>query len=325
MIVVTDSQKLHYELSNVARLFFPAEEMQWCKRSEELYAGLAADPSETVVLVEEAQTADSLQLAVRLLLSDDRQVRLDQCFPAQPAPNRAIELGKLLYRLLEQLTGRSIDWGVLTGIRPVKLARKLRTDGKTPEEIEAFFVSEYLTTPQKATLCRLTDQVQQEVVTSALPHGYSLYISIPFCPSRCSYCSFVSHSIEKTWKLLPDYLNKLCLELAETAKIVAQKGLVLQTVYIGGGTPTVLSAQQLDTLLATVREQFDLCHCTEFTVEAGRPDTITPDKLEVLRRYGVDRISVNCQTLSDSVLEQIGRKHTAQQFLEAYSLVKNYD
>ncbi|MEG1687196.1 MAG: hypothetical protein RR276_04870, partial [Angelakisella sp.] len=98
MIIVTDSQKLHYELSNVARLFFPAEEMQWCKRSEELYAGLAADPSETVVLVEEAQTADSLQLAVRLLLSDGREVRLDQCFPAQPAPNRAIELGKLLYR-----------------------------------------------------------------------------------------------------------------------------------------------------------------------------------------------------------------------------------
>ncbi|MEG0753450.1 MAG: coproporphyrinogen dehydrogenase HemZ [Angelakisella sp.] len=317
MIIVTDSQKLQYELSNVARLFFPSEEMQWVRIGESI------DHTQAVVLPTEQECTGGHCLSVTLHLPDGRSLNCSDTLCSSDI-NAPIELGKLLYRLLSELTGRTIDWGVLTGIRPVKLARKLRTEGKSPRDIEAVFIEQYLTTQEKAALCRLTDEVQQDIVTSALPRGYSLYISIPFCPSRCSYCSFVSHSIEKTWKLIPEYLEKLCDELRKTAKIAEEKGLVLQSVYMGGGTPTVLTASQMELVLTVVRECFDLSHCTEFTVEAGRPDTITPDKLEVMRRLGVDRISVNCQTINDDILESIGRKHSAKDFFDAYNTVKQF-
>lgn len=317
MIIITDSEKLQYELGSVARLFFPSEEIHW------MHTGECIDTQQAVIQPEQQRTGECFTLSVTLTLPDGRSLCKGDAMVGG-AENAPMECGKLLYRLLAELTGRSIDWGVLTGIRPVKLARKMREDGKSPHEVEQGFINDYLTTPEKAALCRQTDMVQQNIVTTALPRGYSLYISIPFCPSRCSYCSFVSHSIEKTWKLIPQYLEKLCDELRETATIAKEKGLILQTIYMGGGTPTVLTAPQLQQVLSVVREGFDLSACTEFTVEAGRPDTITPEKLEVMRAMGVDRISVNCQTLNDDVLEVIGRKHTAQEFFDAYSTVKKY-
>ena len=229
----------------------------------------------------------------------------------------------MLYRLLTRATGRRIEWGVLTGIRPVKLVRELREQGMDYREIAGCFTGRYLTTPQKAALCIRTDEVQQQAIRRSDPKGYSLYISIPFCPSRCSYCSFVSHSIEKTKRLIPAYLEKLKEELRYTAAIAAEKGLVLQTIYMGGGTPTVLTAEQLRDLLQTVNSAFDRSRCMEFTVEAGRPDTICRDKLQALVEGGVDRVSVNPQTLNDQVLRQVGRRHTAAEFLAAYSLAKS--
>lgn len=318
MTIVTDSQKLQYELSNVTRLFFPSAQLHWVTTQE------AGDPAQESITTEEEESEDGTLLRVHLRFPDGEDRQYCQSFPHGMAFNRPIEYGKLLYRLLAELCGREIDWGVLTGIRPVKLARRMREEGKSPSEIEEAFTHSYLTTPEKAALCRQTDEVQQGLLATAQPRGYSLYISIPFCPSRCSYCSFVSHSIEKTWKLIPLYLEKLCEELRVTAAIAKQKGLTLQTVYMGGGTPTVLAAGELEQLLVVVRENFDLSHCTEFTVEAGRPDTITPEKLKVLRNMGVDRISVNCQTLNDAVLEAIGRRHSAEDFFTAFNTVKEY-
>lgn len=319
MIIVTDSQKYQYELANVARLFFPSEEMHWVETMPEIV------PDEAMMTAVEQAAGDTRTLAIHLLLPDGRRLQRTKSFPKEQGTNCAMELGKLLYQLLCEFTGRTIDWGVLTGIRPVKLARKLRLQGHTSDEIEAAFVENYLTTPQKAALCRMTDQVQRTIVESALPKGYSLYISVPFCPSRCSYCSFVSHSTEKSLKMIPEYVDKLCMEIAQTGKIAAEAGLVLQSVYMGGGTPTILTAPQMRQVLESVREHFDLSQCTEFTVEAGRPDTITPEKLEVMRGLGVDRISVNCQTLNDHVLAAVGRRHTAQDFFEAFYLVKQYN
>ena len=319
MIVVTDSHKLLYELGNVARLFFPAEEVSSLPEGEPL------PPDQAAVLCREQGQDGRLHLTVELLLPGQQPRSSAVTLLPEESAGYAMEYGKLLYRILADYTGRTIDWGVLTGIRPVKLARNLRLGGKTLAQVERHFVEGFLTTPQKAALCALTDQIQRPVIESALPGGYSLYISIPFCPSRCSYCSFVSHSTEKSLAMIPDYLDKLCQELEETARLANQRGMTLQTAYMGGGTPTVLTAPQLEQVLATVRRCFRFDRCTEFTVEAGRPDTITADKLEVLRRYGVDRISVNCQTLNDRVLEQIGRRHTAAQFLEAYQLVRRYD
>ncbi|MFQ9094072.1 MAG: coproporphyrinogen dehydrogenase HemZ [Ruminococcus sp.] len=152
--------------------------------------------------------------------------------------------------------------------------------------------------------------------------GISLYLSIPFCPTRCSYCSFVSHSIEQAHKLIPGYLEKLCEELVIWGQLVREQELLVDTVYFGGGTPTSLTAEQLEQVLTAVQDNFDLSHLREYCVEAGRPDTITPEKLKTLKRFGVDRISVNPQTMQDSVLETIGRKHTTAQTVEAFRMAR---
>lgn len=156
------------------------------------------------------------------------------------------------------------------------------------------------------------------------PESCSLYIAIPFCPTRCSYCSFVSSSVEKSFRLIPDYVRLLQEEIRATARLISELGLRLETVYFGGGTPTAISAGQLADLLGTVRESCDLSHCREFTVEAGRPDTVTVEKLDVLKTRGVTRISINPQTLSDEVLHIIGRKHTTAQTFEAFALARRH-
>ena len=150
----------------------------------------------------------------------------------------------------------------------------------------------------------------------------SIYISIPFCPSRCTYCSFISYAGKKLFSLIPDYLDKLCLDIKRTSEIIKENNLTVSSVYIGGGTPTILDSEQLERLLLTVYESIDVDSLCEYTLEGGRPDTITEKKLEIARKYGVTRISVNPQTLNDKVLEKIGRKHTVEDFLKAYEKVK---
>lgn len=156
---------------------------------------------------------------------------------------------------------------------------------------------------------------QREIVEALSLDQISLYVAIPFCPSRCSYCSFVSHSIERAGNMLEEYLPLLLRELELTGRLVKEAGLTVISVYIGGGTPTTLTAEQMDRLLQEIIKDFDLTACEEFTVEAGRPDTITLEKLRVMAQNGVDRISINPQTLNNSVLKTIGRRHTAEDFL----------
>ena len=180
-----------------------------------------------------------------------------------------------------------------------------------------YFVSE-----EKTALALQTEAHEQRIIEQSHPDSFSLYVGIPFCPSRCSYCSFVMASVERAQKLIAPYVDLLCEELRVTAQIANDCGLRLESVYFGGGTPTTLSAEQLDRVLGTVNRCFDLSRCHEFTVEAGRPDTVTAEKLFALKENNVDRISINPQTLSDSVLCAIGRKHTAEQFLEAFALAR---
>lgn len=174
----------------------------------------------------------------------------------------------------------------------------------------------------KTELARITSGNEARVISKSLCNGFSLYISIPFCPTRCSYCSFVSQSVEKAKKLVPEYVRLLVKEIEHTGELSAKAGLVLQTVYIGGGTPTTLSAQQLDEVIKAVYKSFDTSSLLEFTVEAGRPDTITIEKLLTLKNNNIDRISINPQTFNDGVLEEIGRKHTARQAYDAMVLAK---
>ncbi len=212
-------------------------------------------------------------------------------------------------------------WGMLTGVRPGKLFRE-ELNGKSPDAALRKFIADYDVTEQRAVLCRDTAMVTESVIKSLDARDICLYVGIPFCPTRCSYCSFVSQSVEKSMKLISPFMDALMQELDAAAEAVSRLGLSVISVYMGGGTPTTLSAQQLDRLCSKIEQCFDLSRLREYTVEAGRPDTITEDKLRTLRAHGVDRISVNPQTMSDRVLEVIGRRHSAKDILDALDTVR---
>ena len=231
-------------------------------------------------------------------------------------------LCRLLYELLCQRTGARPPWGVLTGVRPVRLVHELWRQGADDEAVKTYFTGRCLVSPQKARLALATAHAQQPVVSRLPKRSCSLYIGIPFCPSRCSYCSFVSRTIGREQALVQPYLDKLCLEVERTVEIIRELGLRLCTVYIGGGTPTAITADQLRQLMGTVRRCVDLSSLEEYTVEAGRPDCTDEEKLSVLLEYGATRISINPQTFSDEVLAAIGRRHTAQAILDCYAAAR---
>ena len=195
-------------------------------------------------------------------------------------------------------------------------------EGMSPSAARGRFMREYFVQPERAQLC-LDAALYSERESALLEErDVCLYVGIPFCPTRCAYCSFVSQSVEKSMKLVPQFLDALWQDIAATGEAVRKAGLRPVALYMGGGTPTTLSAQHLDELCTRLEDSFDLTHLREYTVEAGRPDTITRDKLEALKKHGVRRVSVNPQTMSDGVLEAIGRKHTAQDIVDALGLVR---
>ena len=214
-------------------------------------------------------------------------------------------------------------WGCLTGVRPAKfMAGLVYKDGLSPAAAERSLVRDFGVEPDRAALCADSFVAAEAVRAALAPEDVCLYIGIPYCPTRCAYCSFVSVDAPKLLQTIPDYLAALEREMAAAAEALGQAGKRVIAVYVGGGTPTTLSAEQLDRLLCRLRELFDLSACREITVEAGRPDTVTEEKLRVLVRRGVDRVSVNPQTMSDEVLRTIGRRHTAAEILKAVEMVK---
>ena len=213
-------------------------------------------------------------------------------------------------------------WGALTGVRPGKIFCSLMADCSA-DEAEKRFISEYDVSPERARLCRETSLETLKVIDSLGENDVCLYVGIPFCPTRCSYCSFVSQSVEKSMKLIPPFVDALMDEIEVTAAAVNKIGKNIISIYMGGGTPTTLSAEQLEQLCLKLEECFDLSNVREYTVEAGRPDTISKDKIEVLKSHGITRVSVNPQTMSDSVLKAIGRRHTAQDIVDALGIVRS--
>lgn len=214
-------------------------------------------------------------------------------------------------------------WGALTGIRPGKLLSNLLESGMSDKAAVSRFIRENDVSPERAELCLHTAHAGLDCAKSLGAKDICLYIGIPFCPTRCSYCSFVSQSVQKSMKLIPDYLAALYREINATAEVVRELKLRPIAVYMGGGTPTTLSAEQLHMLCSRLETAFDFSAVREYTVEAGRPDTITKEKLEALKRHGVTRVSVNPQTMDNAVLEAIGRKHTAQDVLNALNIVSS--
>lgn len=208
-------------------------------------------------------------------------------------------------------------WGSLTGVRPDKTAVAALDRGETPEQAQRTLEEDYFVTPRRARLAAQTAVVTRRVREDLGPRDIALYVGIPFCPTRCAYCSFVSSSVERSFHLVEPYLDALKAEIASAGKLCRELGLRIRSFYMGGGTPTSLTAEQMDGLLGKLADSFDFAECGEYTVEAGRPDTVTPEKLRALKRNGVTRISVNPQTMEDRVLAAIGRRHSAAQVFTA--------
>lgn len=221
-----------------------------------------------------------------------------------------------------ELMGYRPSWGMLTGVRPSKVATELLLSGMSKTKVKRTLTSEYLVIPKKAALATDVAINEQKLIGIPGKKDCSVYIAIPFCPSRCSYCSFVSYTSKKLLDLIPEYLVHLIKDLEETFAKIKELGLRVRTIYIGGGTPTILSADQLRMLLSKVAELTDVSMLEEYTLESGRPDTITAEKLAIAAEYGVGRICVNPQSLSDEVLREIGRSHTADDFLRAFDIAR---
>lgn len=227
-----------------------------------------------------------------------------------------------LWRDLSELTGKGPKWGILTGIRPVKLADELRKKN-APENagsVRDILTDTYLLHPEKADLVMEILDYQKQTAGEPGPDSLSVYLGIPFCPSRCLYCSFTSNQVGEAE--IERYLQALAREIEYAGRKVKEEGFRIESVYIGGGTPTTPRADQLDALLTQIGEAFDLKDCREFTVEAGRADTITEEKLQILQDHGVSRISINPQSMKQKTLDLIGRKHTAEEVRQAFALAK---
>lgn len=297
-----------YELEKLCRIFLPFEKINILSSIEK---------AETY-----AVTTLTLGKAKAELYFDGKYYTEEVVLSDNEPKTAELRLATCLFACFTAATGYTPEWGLLTGVRPAKLySRMCEREGR--EATEDYFSDTLKVSEEKISLCRDSSAPEQAITSLNSRNSYSLYVSIPFCPSRCSYCSFVSHSVDKAGKLIDDYLPLLCRELAETAKIADKIGLKLETVYIGGGTPVALSAKGLETLMTAISENFDLSGIREYTVEAGRPDAIDADKLIAIKKGGATRISVNPQTMNDSVLETIGRKHTAQQTIEAFNLARS--
>lgn len=306
MNLYVKNHNFHFELENLTRLFFPNEKITVIRDfSEPQPPCIYTEVSDKITISVNIGSFNKSETAVKKLTDDDNELVSAQ----------------LLYKLLCDFTGLTQPWGILTGVRPVKLLRKLAEESSEEQAVKKF-EKDFFVSNEKIALSRETEHNERKILELSKPESFSLYVGIPFCPSRCSYCSFVMASIERAEKLIEPYTKLLCEEIKRTAEIANKLGLRLETVYFGGGTPTTLSAEQLDTVLKTVNKSFDMSTCREFTVEAGRPDTIDIAKLFALKENKVDRISINPQTVNDEVLKTIGRKHTAQQFFDAFELAR---
>ena len=310
MVLTLRGQKYRYECENLCRLFFP-------------YSPVKVDQEEpprqgepwALACIEEREG----EYVYRVEAGDG-----DRSLTREETRGRLEEYGitDLLYRALSELTGYTPAWGMLTGIHPVKLLRQYAEELGEEAGAEKFR-SHCHVSREKTDLALATLRGQQAAVEDLGENDFALYVSIPFCPTRCAYCSFVSQDMEHARKLMDPYFQLLLEEIGKTGQVAKDLGLSLRSVYIGGGTPTTLAAQQLFTLCGKIRETLDFSRCGEFTVEAGRPDTITKEKLQALLDQGISRISINPQTLSDQVLRNIGRKHTAQDTVEAFRLARS--
>ena len=300
--IKSKKNKFTYNVYHVTKAFFPEEEIvQTVDEEQEPLVWMQLPGGACFSLAER-----SLTMADRKMTPEDEQTEKR-------------EVTREVYRFLSKKCDRELAWGMLTGVRPTKLVMQKLEAGLDQVQIRKFLEEEYCVTKEKAELAyEIACREKEQLGKLNAGEGFSLYVGIPFCPTTCLYCSFTSYSLAAYQSKVQPYLEALLKEMKYVSE--AMRGRRLDTVYFGGGTPTTLSAGQLDMLLTELERQFDLSACRELTVEAGRPDSITYEKLCVLKAHHVDRISINPQTMNQQTLDLIGRRHTVEQIEEAFAL-----
>lgn len=313
MPVVLIGNSFKYETEATLKLFFSTARFAF---SEDI----SDAQGESFVI---AEVSGGITVSAVVKLPDSEPERAEAQLPADSDKNTVEhELCRLIYHILCRKTGIRPPWGLMTGIRPVKKVTELIEKGLDEEQIRTALTERFELSPDKFDLAYKTAVVQLPILRKIDRSAASLYVSIPFCPTRCSYCSFVSHSMDSAKKLMPEYIAALCRELEIVGKIVRETGTKIDTVYFGGGTPTSISSDELRAVMEAVAANFDLDSIREYSVEAGRPDTITEEKLRVIKELGASRISVNPQTLNDGVLRVIGRMHSGEDAVKAFELAR---
>ena len=291
-VVYLKKDKYQYDVHSLFKAFYPEEDVM-------VLIGEKGDNPE-----KEAKITDT-----------------DETFAIDYEGNDKNEIKQLVYRLLSEKTGKELPWGNLTGIRPTRIAMNLLEEGMNDEEIFEYMKNTYFVSDEKIRLCIDIAHREKDILKEIdYENGYSLYLGIPFCPTTCLYCSFTSYPIGAYKNIVDDYLSCLEKEIDYVAEAFA--GKTLDTVYIGGGTPTTLEPHQIERLIGYLRSKLDFSKVKEFTVESGRPDSITREKLKAMKKMGVDRISVNPQTMNDETLKLIGRRHNVEQLIEAFNMAR---
>ncbi len=308
MIILVKNHPYRYDMENISTIFFPYEKIRIFEN--------ACNETDPVTVITEIK--DNI-LTVDTFVYDKHK---KESVAAENETDLQNALSVLLYHVLSDILEIKYPWGLLYGVRPARRMHAL-TDSLSEMEAKRIFREKYLVNHDKTELTSAVMHSENKIIGLSECKSFSLYISIPFCPTRCSYCSFVSHAIENTVKLVEPYVDLLIKEIEETGRYAKLLNLKLETVYFGGGTPTTLSAKNLSRLFEAIEKNFDLSTVREYTVEAGRPDTVTKDKLLALKTAGVSRISINPQTFNDDVLRIIGRQHTSFQTLSAFELARN--
>ena len=321
LVVDLNKANLSYDVLALVKSFYPTEDVKVL--TDEVAEEKRNDMDEPAIYVTVTDTATQLLMKEESLSKKGEQMQFVWQYSEEEGAGVEFKNGfkAFVYQSLSQALDKKLAWGNLTGIRPTKIAMGMLEDGKSETEIFDFLQSNHFLSDEKAELCVDISKREKEILADIhYQDGYSLYVGIPFCPTTCLYCSFTSYPICSYKDKVEEYIDCLIKEMQQVSQLMKDK--VLDSVYIGGGTPTTLEAHQLDHLIQNLKQYFDFSTVVEFTVEAGRADSITREKLEVLYKHGVQRISVNPQTMKDATLKLIGRRHTVEQAKEAFQLAR---
>ncbi len=311
IIAKLNQPEFEYDIHSLIKAFYPEQNVS-ATAEEKVYE------EDAIFRLDIAYAPTRIQI----LLKDEKEERCEE-FAVDFSDRKETknQLKQHLYQMLSDYTKKELPWGTLTGIRPTKIPMQLLEEGKSREEIRSYMKETYFASDEKIELSMDIAERELKLLQKIdYENGYSLYIGIPFCPTTCLYCSFTSYPLSAWRKQVDAYLDALEKEIEFVAVKFYHKRL--NSIYIGGGTPTTLEPYQLERLIRKIKCSFDLSNCVEFTVEAGRPDSITREKLEVLRKWGITRISINPQTMKDETLKLIGRHHTVTQTIESYQMAR---